>query len=222
MFTHKNQQFHRLHNKGSHTCKKTVFSALAVLCASCIMGCGEKAPAFAADGSTWDQNWTMLGSVLGVEELDNGFSILENPMVLAGDDMHYATWSTGEPTAYVNEDGEETDLYEAEIYCLAMGVQGDGTAEKTIADWMDAESETYQVQDISEQTINGQDYTLLTYTVDSESNPNNRGVTAFTIFGQYCITAEITCLEQYSGDEMSILTDFLTHCHYNADLSQQD
>ena len=36
----------------------------------CLMlsGCAKDAPQTAADGTSWDESWTTLGSVLGMEE----------------------------------------------------------------------------------------------------------------------------------------------------------
>lgn len=205
-----------MHNKKKTTTKAALFLFLLLLCTSCMIGCGEKYPEKASDGSTWDKEWTILGTTLGIEATDNGFSILENPVVLTGDDLHYATWSTGEPQKYTNAEGKETDLYDAEIYALVSGVSDKDVAEKTVAEWIAAENETYNVLSTEEITCNGQSYTLLTYTVESEDNPNDRGATAFTVYGNYCVTVELTCLDSYTGDATSILTDFLNHCHYNA------
>ena len=74
-----------------------------------------------ADGTPWDPDWTMLGSVLGVEEPENDFTLQENYSVLTGEDIYYAAWVTGEPDAYTNEDGEDVEVYGAQIYLLAEG-----------------------------------------------------------------------------------------------------
>lgn len=205
-----------MRKKYGKSIKGTLLLFLLLLFISCMTGCGEKYPDKASDGSAWNKDWTILGTTLGIEDMDNGFSLLENPVVLTGDDLHYATWVTGEPQKYTNSEGKETDLYDSEIYVLVSGVSGKDVAEKTISEWIAAENETYNVLDTSEVTCNGQTYTLLTYLTESEDNPNDRGMTAFTIYGNYCITAEITCLDSFTGDEKSILTDFLEHCHYNA------
>ena len=82
--------------------------AAALLMTALLMlsGCGQY-PEQAADGTPWDPNWTMLGSVLGAEEPGNGFSLLDNYSVLTGEDIYYAACAAGEPTYYTNEDGED-------------------------------------------------------------------------------------------------------------------
>lgn len=65
---------------------------------------------------------------------------------------------------------------------------------------------------------NGQEYTLLLYECGSDTNPYSRGVSAFTTYENYAISAELTCREAFTGDVLSILTDFLEGCHYNAAL----
>ena len=52
-----------------------------------LSGCAQY-PDQAVDGTAWDPNWTMLGSVLGAEEPGNGFSLLDNYSVLTGEDLY--------------------------------------------------------------------------------------------------------------------------------------
>ena len=85
-----------------------------------LIGCAQY-PDQAVDGTSWDPNWTMLGSVLGAEEPGNGFSLLDNYSVLTGEDLYYAAWVAGEPSAYTNEDGEGVEVYDAQIYLLLAG-----------------------------------------------------------------------------------------------------
>lgn len=191
--------------------------AAALLMTGLLMlsGCGQY-PEQAADGTPWDPNWTMLGSVLGAEEPENGFSLLDNYSVLTGEDIYYATWAAGEPTDYTNEDGEDVQVYDAQIYLLAAGYTDEAQAQQNQEEWIARQQETYTVTDSWSETRNGQEYTLLAYECSSETNPYHRGVSAFTVYGTYAVSAELACRESFTGQEREILLQFLDGCHYSS------
>ena len=194
--------------------KLLVMLALAFgLTAMC--GCA-KYPSQAADGNPWDMDWTMLGSVLGVEEPEHGLVLLDNNTALAANDTYLATWASGEAIPYVNADGDGAELYEAQIYLLLMGCKDQESARKNVDGWIARTGETYTVTDTRSETFNGQEYTVLAYTCGSDTNPYSRGISAFAVFQNYAVSVELNCLEEYTGDEAAILTAFLTGCHYSA------
>lgn len=172
-------------------------------------------PDQAVDGTPWDVSWTMLGSVVGAEAPENGFSLWENYSVLTGEDIYYATWVAGEPDHYTNEDGDEVEVYDAQIYFLAMGCGDEAYAGENLAEWMARQQETYTVTETWSETRNGQEYTLLTYECGSETNPYERGISAFTTYGRYALNVELTCQNTYTGQEREILLQFLDGCHYS-------
>ena len=180
-----------------------------------LSGCSQY-PDQADDGTPWDPNWTMLGSVLGAEEPGNGFSLLDNYSVLTGEDIYYAAWVAGEPTDYTNEDGEDVEVYDAQLYLLAAGCADDTHAQQNQEDWIARQQETYTVTKTWDESRNGQDYTLLSYECGSETNPYSRGVSAFTVCGTYAISAELACQADFTGQEQEILLQFLDGCHYSS------
>lgn len=99
----------------------------------------------------------MLGTVLGVETPKNNFTLLENDSVLTGDDTYFATLVTSEPTAWVNEDGKDTDLYPAQIYLLLYGFGDEAAAEEAMADFISREEASYTVRERVSETYNGQE-----------------------------------------------------------------
>ena len=191
----------------------------ASLLSLCLSGCqgSVKYPEKAKDGAAWDKEWTILGTVLGVDEKSDEFTLLENPLILTGDDTLYATWTHGEATSIKNADGKDTDLYPAEIYLLLFGCEAPSYAEKNLDEWIAREYDIYDVTAENEVTINDQTYTLLSYNVTSKDNPNSYGISAFTIYDSYAISAELTCTDSYEGDAQSAMEDFLLRCHYAAD-----
>ncbi len=178
-----------------------------------LSGCSQY-PDQAVDGTPWDTNWTMLGSVVGAEEPGNGFSLLENYSVLTGEDIYYATWVAGASTEYTNEDGEDVEVYDAQLYVLAMGC-ADGThAKESQEEWIGRQQETYTVTETWNEMRNGEEYTLMTYTCGSETNPYDRGISAFAVYGSYAVSVELACRDDFAGQEREILLQFLDGCHY--------
>lgn len=181
-----------------------------------LAGCAKAAPGQAADGANWNEGWTTLGGVLGVEEPGHGLVLRDNNEALSVTDMYLASWTIGEGTPYVNEDGDEVVLYPARLDLLVYGRKDADAAQQAVDDWTVRQAETYDISDTSRQTCNGQDYTISTYSCKSETNPYDRGISAFGAYKDYAVSAELNCLNSFTEDEAAILTDFLRLCHYAA------
>lgn len=188
---------------------------LLILCLL-LSGCAKSTPKKSADGTAWDENWTTLGNILGVEEPGNELVLQDNKDALSVTDMYLASWTIGEGAPYVNEDGEEVVLYPARLDVLVYGRKDAEAAQQAVADWTARQAETYDVAASQKQTCSGQDYTVSAYTCKSETNPYSRGISAFGVYKDYAISAELNCLDSFTEDEAAILTDFLDGCHYAA------
>lgn len=191
---------------------------ICCLTALCLLltGCAKSVPAKAADGAAWDESWTTLGGVLGVEEPGHALELRDNNEALSVTDMYLASWTIGEGAPYVNEDGDEVVLYPARLDVLVCGRKDADAAKQTLEDWSARQAETYDVTASRKQTCNGQDYTVSAYACKSETTPYSRGVSAFGVYDDYAISAELNCLDSFTEDEAAILTDFLDGCHYAA------
>ena len=175
-------------------------------------------PSAAADGAAWDKNWEMMAKVVGIEAPGGGLTLLTNNSVLAGEDTYYASWTAGEPAPYTNADGDEVDLYPAQLYVLLYGCADQAAAESACADFLAREQETYTVQDQRTEEHNAQRYTVLDYTGGSAGNPYGRGSSAFAVRGNYVLVAELLAQDSFDGDVSRMLSAFLDGVHYSADL----
>ena len=61
-----------------------------------------------------------VGNVIGIDTPE-GLTPRENNDALTANGMYYATWSIGEAEPYTNEDGDEAQLYDAQVYVLLAG-----------------------------------------------------------------------------------------------------
>ena len=175
-------------------------------------------PSAAADGAAWDKNWEMMAKVVGIEAPGDGLTLLTNNSVLAGEDTYYASWTVGEPAPYTNADGDEVDLYPAQLYVLLYGCADQAAAESACAGFLAREQQTYTVHSQRTEEHNAQRYTVLDYTGGSAGNPYGRGSSAFAVRGNYVLVAELLAQDSFDGDVSRMLSAFLDGVHYSADL----
>lgn len=184
--------------------------------ALCLMltGCaGPLPPEQAADGQEWNEDWVTIGQVVGVDTPEV-LEVCENNEALARYGMYYATWSMGEAVPFVNEDGEDAELYDAQVYLLLRGGKSAEEAENTLRQWQELAQQQYQVEGEETQTHNGQEYSVITFTYGSETNPYSRGVSAYSVYRNYAVNVELACQEDADLSPEELLEQFLDNCHY--------
>ena len=113
-------------------------------------------PSAAADGAAWDKSWEMMAKVVGIEAPGGGLTLLTNNSVLAGEDTYYASWTAGEPSPYTNADGDEVDLYPAQLYVLLYGCADQAAAGSACAGFLAREQQTYTVHSQRTEEHNAQ------------------------------------------------------------------
>lgn len=186
---------------------------IAALCLG-LAGCAAlPAPEKAVDGAAWSEEWVTVGGVVGVDTPDS-MTFRENNEALAANGMYYATWSIGGGEPYTNADGGEATLYDAQVYLLLGGFKSEEEARDTMARWREMAQAQYTVGETAEAAHNGQDFSLITYTFDGETNPYARGASAFGVYRNYAVSVEFTCREGFDGDAEELLAQFLDNCHY--------
>lgn len=196
--------------------KKSAGFLLGLACCLCLTSCtSPPPPARAADGTDWSEDWVTVGGVLGVDTPE-GLDPRENNEALAANGMYYATWSAGEAVPYTNEDGDEAQLYDAQVYLLLAGYVEAEKAETNAAQWLELAQERYAVGETRSVSCNGQEFTVITYTFDSDANPYARGASAFGVYRDYALSIELSCQDSFEGDPLETLTGFLESCHYSA------
>lgn len=189
---------------------------LVMICGmlACLAGCKVQLPAEAVDGTPWSEDWLTLERTLGIEEPGHGLTLRDNKMAK---NMSYAAWSIGEAQSYTNASGEETNLYDAQLVLLLMASDTAEEAQTSIDEWLDLAAENYTITDTAQQTCNGQEFTVLTYTFSSDTSPFARGVSAFTTFDTWAISFEFACQDTFEENAWEIMADVLNHCHYAAE-----
>lgn len=195
--------------------RRTRWAVLGPVLLLLLSGCGQVAAPRTADGQDWSEDWVAVGNVVGVDTPE-GLTHRESSDTLAAKGMYYATWSAGEAVPYVNADGQDAQLYDAQLHYLLAGYDSTAKAEEAVAEWLSMATGQYAVEDTASELYNGQAFTVITYTYPSEANPYSRGASAFGAYGNYAISAELSCAEAFADDARAVLEDFLERCHYVA------
>lgn len=189
---------------------------IASLCLSlALTGCSPP-PAETTDGRKWQESWLMIGTGIGIDA-PKSLTLLDHKEALAADGLYYAAWAAGSSVPYKNSEGETVDLYDAQLYLLVNEADTEKNAEKNCRAWLASADDNYEI--ISKDTLicNGQDYTVITYNCIGDDTPYDRGISAIGACGETAVCAELTCVEDYSGDLTQLLTEFLNGCYYRAD-----
>ena len=193
--------------------KKTVFCMLLCAVLAGLTACGAKGPAVAVDGAAWDDAWIMLGSKIGAEAPGAGFALRD---VKGAKKMTFTAWSVGEAQPYTGAQGEESNVYDAQLVVLVVEAGTAEAAQANVDEWLSLAGEAYSVTGTAQQTCSGQEFTVLTYTFASGSGSYARGASAFAVYDGCAISAEFACRDGYEGDPAETLTGFLENCHYAA------
>ncbi|KIR02209.1 hypothetical protein P261_01023 [Lachnospiraceae bacterium TWA4] len=169
-------------------------------------------PTKTIDGEDWDENWIKIGRSMGVENQAN-YTLVENKDTLAANGLYYATWGIGKSKPFTNENGETSDLYEAQIYALVTECTSEESASSKTNELIQSAKNNYHLE--SEETLDH--YSIVTYNYKKATSPYTHGISAFTTIGKNSICIELTAQNEFTDDLKSILVEFLNDCHYAKD-----
>lgn len=162
-----------------------------------------------------DSEYVTIGGSLTVHNTDARLTLLSNMDALSADGLYYASWTAGNSEPYENSDGDTVDLYDAQLYLLLGEFKNPDAAQQNMDTWLSAAQTNYDVTEEETITCNGQNYTMVTYNFQNEENTYAHGVSAFGVYNNFAVCAELTCRENYQEDLQQILTIFLDNCTYN-------
>lgn len=194
---------------------KRLFLIIEILSSLTLIGCGSLPSAPAGDAETvTDSEYVTIGSHLTVHNANSRLTLLDKKDALSADGLYYASWTAGDSEKYENSDGDTVDLYDAQLYLLLGETKTPEAAAESMEDWLAAGKGNYDVT--AEETVvcNGLSYTLLSYRFPNEDNPYSHGVSAFGVFENCAVCAELACRESYSENPEEMLTAFLEGCSY--------
>ncbi|MDE5910537.1 MAG: hypothetical protein K2H52_17680 [Lachnospiraceae bacterium] len=166
---------------------------------------------------TWSNSgFVTVGHNMTIQNTDNQMTLLENIDVLSADGLYYATWTMGDSEPYENSEGDIVDLYDAHLYLLLGEFPSSQDAQENMNKWLTAGKSNYEILSEEEITCSGQSYSLITYNCINETNPYERGASAFGMYQDNAVCIELTCRENFEEDPRDILIHFLDNITYSS------
>lgn len=162
----------------------------------------------------WDENWVLIADYIGVEPLD-GFTLNESNDLLSVSGLYYATWTSGDGQDFVNADGKEAIVYNAQVYVLLEECRSADAAKKAVETWITREKQSYETGDADTKSLGGQDFEILPLIAGSEGNPYTHGTAAFAARDEWAISVELVCADSFEENSQEILEQFLAGFHYS-------
>lgn len=184
---------------------------LALLAALMLTGCSS---ADREPPPGWDENWVLIADYIGVEPLD-GFTLNESNDLLSVSGLYYATWTSGDGQDFVNSDGKEAIVYNAQVYVLLEECRSADAAKKAVETWITREKQSYETGDADTKSLGGQDFEVLPLISGSEGNPYTHGTAAFAARDEWAISVELVCADNFEENSQEILEQFLAGFHYS-------
>ena len=156
-----------------------------------------------------------VGHSLEIENIDSRFKLIDNNSVLAADGLYYVSWGIGEINTY-GEGDDAAELYDATLYLILGESKSNESAKDNMNSWYEAALSHYEILEEDAVTINGQEYTIITYNYNSLNKTPymHHGASAFGTSGNNSVCIELTCCENFNEDLKTILTGFLGNCSY--------
>ncbi len=185
-----------------------IFALLAVLA---LTGCTDSSAELHPD---WDESWVRIAEYIGVEPLE-GFTLNESNDALSMSGLYYATWTSGDGQKFVNADGGEATVYDAQIYVLLEECRTSEAAEEAVGAWIAREKSSYSSGESYTKSFGNQDFEILPLVSGSEGNPYTHGTAAFAVRDEWAVSVEFVCSDTFTEDSQPVLEQFLAGFHYS-------
>lgn len=184
-----------------------VFALLAALVLTGCSSADEELP------PGWDESWVQVAGYVGVEPLE-GFTLNESNDVLSISGLYYAAWTSGDGQDFVNTEGDDAIVYDAQIYVLLEECRSAEAAEEAVKAWIDHEGHSYEAGEAYTKSLGAQDFTVLPLISGHEGNPYTHGTAAFAARDEWAVSVELVCSDGFAGDSQAILEQFLAGFHF--------
>ncbi|MBR1759509.1 MAG: hypothetical protein IJ744_12470 [Lachnospiraceae bacterium] len=191
--------------------KKRVW-ILALILALVLSGCSAKETEDLHP--EWAGTAFRYANIVAVGEDPEGFTLAVNNDVLAPVGLNYVTWVTGEEKDFINSDGKEVKIYDAQLYFLVVDCNTPERAKSDVEEFVSIEAKNYEVGEIKTIQVGDQEYQKLVLLSGKEGNPYGRGIACFGSREEFAFSIELMCTADYDGDLNAILQGFLENIEF--------
>lgn len=187
-----------------------------LLCGICsvallsLSGCSLPGESYQVDSQT---GTITVGDAVIITKPDERLQ-LQTEQNISANGLYYVPWAIGEGEDFVNAEGKNAKLYDAELYFLLGKTASPEKAQEGMDSWVETARENYNILTEETLTINEHEYTVITYTFKDESSPYIGGASAFATSGSNAVCTEFIRRESFPDDAKTMLTDFLENCSY--------
>ena len=185
------------------------YIALILMLCLLLTGCGSR-----ENTAQWPDDWAVIAPFLAAEPMEC-FNFRESADTLGLGGVYYATWTNGDPRDFTNAEGEDTVIFNSQIYVVVQENRTEEDAKTALSQWMAREQQSYTCGESVSLTANGRDYSILPLISGSETNPYPFGCAAFTVYGTNAVCVELVCSDTFTAEPQSILEQFLSGLHYS-------
>lgn len=194
--------------------KRILALLLTVLLTLGLCACGQQLPETAADGAPWQEEWFLVGELIGVE-VPARYTLLEYSDTLSVQGMYYAAWTVGEGTPLTDASGNELRVYDEQAVVLTATGEDEAAAGDFLTEWRQMADERYTIESTRTLEFAGQSYTVIVYQ-PPEGNSYDFGAAAWGVRGNTAINAEYVCKEGVDTDPLQALSELLENFHFTA------
>lgn len=161
-------------------------------------------------GTAWDESWTNLGGLVGVEQPGGGFELLTTNGRLGDMTIRYATWVCGQET----ELEDDRSVYEGQIYLMTEDCGTAEAAASTLDQWHGQFGAGLTVTRREQLTLKDAQFELIHYDSAASDSHFSRGVTAIWQWGDVVLVADIAAADSLTLDLSATMEQFLEGIHY--------
>lgn len=191
--------------------KRIKLISLSVIMLLSLTGCVMSEDSYHVDSET---GTITVGDAVIIGKLDERLQLQTQQNNISANGLYYVPWAIGEGEDFVNAEGKNAKLYDAELYFLLGKTKSPEKAKEGVDSWLASADENYKILSQETLTVNDHDYTVITYNFNDENTPYTGGVSAFGLSGSNAVCAEFIHQESYADEAKDILTGFLEKCEY--------
>lgn len=190
--------------------KRSIVQTIGILVGMLLLsGCQSRLALADENGVPWGADWNEMGRFVGVEDPGNGLVQYEYNDVQAFSGIYYSAWSCGEAETITNAEGEEAELFPAQLYFLVQESDSEEQKAHALAQRKAIGENGYELTQLKKTG----EYTFYTMAPKNDS-PFTGGILALGEHGRFALSVELMWAEDVYDNPEQVVDDFIAAIHY--------